>query len=86
MRDLFDVGFDDIAPAPSPAPARPTAPPPAPPPPPSLKADCCRPAWEGGHVCRVGGGDACYSDDNGRTWFCPKHVPAGFLPADRVSK
>lgn len=33
--------------------------------------------------CRVGGGDACYSDDAGRTHFCAVHRPAGFLPGKR---
>jgi hypothetical protein len=46
---------------------------------------CARRATEGGHVCRVGGGDASFSDDDGKTWFCVDHRPAGFLPKDRVA-
>jgi hypothetical protein len=78
--DLFDFGFDDPAPAelkpkaaPPPAPAAPAAP-------------CTRRAFAGGYRCRVGGGDACYSDNNGQSWFCRVHVPRGFLPADREAR
>lgn len=44
---------------------------------------CERKARNGGKVCRVGGGDACFSDNGGQTWFCRKHRTRGFLPSDR---
>ena len=36
-----------------------------------------------GYRCRVGGGSAPYSEDGGRTHFCRKHRPWGFLPGER---
>jgi hypothetical protein len=77
MPDLFDFGFDDPAPEELPA----AAPPPPPPPAPLVK--CPRRRWSGGYACRVGGGDACFSDNNGASWFCAPHAPRGFFPADR---
>ena len=79
MRDLFDIGFDD----PAPAPPAPKVEPPSEPPPAKAVA-CDRPRWNHGNVCRVGGGDACYSDNGGLSWFCRSHRPPGFLPAERV--
>lgn len=79
MPDLFDFGFDD----PAPAELRPPAPKPAPPPAPAPAGPCERRARAHGYVCRVSGGDACFSDDSGRTWFCRRHAPRGFFPADR---
>jgi hypothetical protein len=76
MPDLFDLGFDD----PAPAELKPAA---APAPAPEPARPCARKARPGGYVCRVGKGDACFSDDNGRTWFCRGHAPRGFFPADR---
>jgi hypothetical protein len=41
---------------------------------------CTRP-WNGWHSCYVGGGDASFSDDFGRSrWFCRAHAPANFFP------
>ena len=37
------------------------------------------------HVCSVGGGDASFSSDNGKTWQCRAHVPKGFFPKDRAA-
>lgn len=90
--DLFDFGFDDPAPAEVKAPAPKPAPPASVSPPinraekGSPPAPCARRAFAGGYRCRVGGGDACYSDNNGQSWFCRGHVPPGFLPADRGAK
>lgn len=71
MTDLFDFGFDD------PAPAEVKAPPP--PSPPARPERCERKAYPGGYVCRVGGGDASFSDNLARTWFCRRHAPADFF-------
>lgn len=79
MPDLFDFGFDD----PAPAEVKKPLPAPPPPPPPAAPRPCERRAWTNGHVCRVGGGDACFSDDSGRTWFCRIHAPRGFFVKDR---
>jgi hypothetical protein len=78
MADLFDFGFDDPAPEELPAPA-----PPPPPPATAPLVPCARKRWSGGYACRVGGGDACFSDNNGASWFCAGHAPRGFFPADR---
>lgn len=32
------------------------------------------------HQCRIGGGDGAFSVDNGQTWVCRAHTPAGFFP------
>jgi hypothetical protein len=78
--DLFDFGFDD----PAPSEVKKPAPAPAPPPPEPAKIEpCARRPWSGGYRCRVGGGDACFSDNNGGSWFCRIHAPRGFFPADR---
>ena len=81
--DLFDFGFDDPAPAEVKAPAPKAAPPPAPA---AKPAPCARRAFAGGHVCRVGGGDASFSDNSGQSWFCRGHAPRGFFPAEREGK
>lgn len=45
---------------------------------------CTRPfTGEPSHRCRIGGGDAGYSDNGGRSWFCGAHRPRDFLPKDR---
>lgn len=80
MPDLFDFGFDDPAPAElKPAPAPPPAQAPAPKP-------CARKAWSLGHVCRVGKGDASFSDNGGLSWFCGGHAPADFFPPESRSR
>lgn len=93
MSDLLDL-FDDDPPEPGDVqtplepgsnPVNSAAQAPAPPPAatptarPAIAAQdpCARPA-AGGHVCRVGGGLACFSDDGERTWFCPGHAPAAW--------
>lgn len=43
---------------------------------------CPRPA-DGGYICRVGGGAASLSDNDGFSWFCPVHRPAGFYAHER---
>lgn len=81
MPDLFDFGFDDPAPgeaAPAvdaPEPVQAKAPTPA--------KRCKRPKTRAGYACRVGGGDACFSDDMCRTWFCREHAPEMFFAAAR---
>ena len=44
---------------------------------------CDRPARDGGYVCRIGGGAACFSDNGGISWFCRKHRPRGFFASER---
>lgn len=44
---------------------------------------CLRPRPAHGYRCRVGGGDACFSDDGGVSHFCMKHRPWGFLVSER---
>lgn len=77
MPDLFDFGFDDPAPA-----ELKKAPPPAKAAPRPSKCD--RPAYAGGYVCRVGGGDASFSDNSGHSWFCRRHAPVGFFARERA--
>lgn len=45
---------------------------------------CLAPRWGAGdYRCRVGGGSAAFSDNNGHSHFCMKHRPYGFLPSER---
>lgn len=81
MPDLFDFGFDDPAPSEVKAPAaKAKAPPPA-------QADasvpCERRAFAAGYACRVGKGDASFSDNLGRSWFCRTHAPRDFFEHQR---
>lgn len=69
--------FGDAVPA-----DRPIAPPPAPPRAAAPLTPCTRP-FVGPYRCRVGGGDASFSDDDGRSWLCRAHLPPGFLPQQR---
>jgi hypothetical protein len=62
--------FDDLPTQPAPKPSQAPASP------------CPRPA-DGGYVCRVGGGAATLSDNDGFSWFCDQHAPKGFWPHER---
>jgi hypothetical protein len=53
----------------------------------NLSTPCRRPASKlGGHTCWVGGGDAYYSWDGGKTWACRLHVPGGFFALRDAAK
>lgn len=50
---------------------------------PAAPVACVRPAYPNGKTCARGGGDACFSVDNGKTWLCRNHVPADFFAGAR---
>lgn len=78
MKDLFDAPASPRNPAPAPEKV-----PDAPPEKAKPALPCVKP-WDGvNHKCRVGGGDAPFSDNGGLSWFCKWHAPPRFFPGDR---
>jgi hypothetical protein len=53
---------------------------------PALASIPCTRPFSGHYTCRIGGGDAAFSDDSNKTHFCRAHAPFGFFPHERGAR